>query len=605
MNRYRHIWRLMAYRPWLYAGNALAWTVIHMMPLLPGLIIKAFFDRLAGDPGVVSWAAVAIITVTLAHIAVIYVGALTDSLHRFLMSALLRHNLLQGILRQPGARALKEPQGDVLSRFREDAEQVEDVISFTLDMVGTACFAIVALVILLSIDARLTLLVFLPLAGIVAIGQALGNRIESYRRAAREATGRVTDAVNEMFAGVQTLKVAGAEERVITRFRVFNDQRRVAMVRDRVLTEGYDAVVLNTVSIGTGLILLLAARSMTAGAFTVGDFALFVSYLRFVTDFGVFWGELIARYRQAGVAIQRMAALLDGPDTGELSAPAALYLGAAPAAAPQAADRGAPAGDGATPLIRLAAQGLTCRYPDTGRGVTGVDLAIERGTVTVITGRVGSGKTTLLRALLGLLPAETGTVLWNGNAVADPAAFMIPPRCAYTPQVPNLFSETLADNVLLGLAGGEADVGQAIRTAVLEDDVAEMADGLATMVGPRGVRLSGGQIQRVAAARMFIRRPELLVFDDLSSALDVETERRLWERLFERDGITCLAVSHRHAALRRADQIIVMGDGRIVDRGSLDELLGRCAEMRELWRADDGAQREVAAGADEPDDGQR
>jgi ATP-binding cassette subfamily B protein len=106
------------------------------------------------------------------------------------------------------------------------------------------------------------------------------------------------------------------------------------------------------------------------------------------------------------------------------------------------------------------------------------------------------------------------------------------------------------------------------------------------MIGPRGVKLSGGQRQRTAAARMFVREPELLVFDDLSSALDVDTERRLWERLFARPGLTCLVVSHRRAALRRADQILVLRAGEIIDAGTLLELLARCSEMQELWQGD-------------------
>ena len=211
-------------------------------------------------------------------------------------------------------------------------------------------------------------------------------------------------------------------------------------------------------------------------------------------------------------------------------------------------------------------RGLSATHPTTGRGISDIDLTLERGSFTVISGPVGAGKTTLLRALLGLMPADGGTVTWNGHPVSDLAASMVPPHAAYLPQVPRLFSESLADNVLLGSDPDAVDLDGALRTAVLETDLRGMPDGLATRLGARGVRLSGGQAQRVATARAVARRPDLLVLDDVSSALDLDTERALWDRLVRDTQVTLLVVSNRPAILARAHRVITLDHGHVAQQ---------------------------------------
>ena len=471
MNPLHFWWRLVRFRPGVYTIGVGLYIGYTLSLAFSGLILRAFFDRLAGEPGALAITTVLLLQLGNTLLAMVGLGGANANNfynYRLATQALLFRNLFARLLDRPGAQPLPPGQefsvGGVINTLREDVHQTWEFDLHLGDLFGFGLTAVVAVIAMLQVSIPITLGVFAPLIAIVLITNRLSDRIERYRVASRTASAQVAGAIGEIMGAIQ---VNNAEERILAHFRRLNETRRQTIVRDELLMRLINALSGNTVVIGTALVLIFAARAMQRGDFTVGDCALCVAYIWPITEWFRNIGALLAVYKQTGVSIQRLQTLMQGAPPTQLTTPAPIYLTGElpplPAVIKTEEDR----------LAVLDVCGLRYRYPTPAGASEGanqfqldkIDLRIERGSLTIITGRIGAGKTTLLRVLLGLLPKDAGEIYWNGKLVTAPETFFIPSRVAYTPQAPRLFSDWKGVRVARSATSSMARIAPSWRTS--------------------------------------------------------------------------------------------------------------------------------------------
>lgn len=541
--------RLVSFRGRHFWLGSAAWVAYFVYPIVPGLLTARAFGVIQNDGPVRE------LVVLLATVAVLEmtVRIALRAAHRYFMlgftasGGLAQANVVHAQLASGGpdhaVRAISV--GDAMTRLRDDPEDLTRFVDNWVDMLGSALFAVVAVVILMQTHAAATVVALVPLVLVVFGNRAIGHRIRRYRRISRQETSTVSTFLNATLGASLTVKLAGAQPGVLARLDSLNRRRAAAMVRDQVWTEGLFTVNSGGASMCVGLALVVAARS----GMTASEISLFASYAAHLVWLPVRVSAVMVGRRRFEVSAGRLDELL----------PASAVGGPDPLTVHRALPvLGGPPLDPVEPVARLPLRSLVVDDLTVAeRGLRHLSFELVPGTLTVVSGPVGSGKSSLLAAIIGQLALDGGEVRWNGTTVTDRAAFFVPPQSAYVAQVPSLFAATIADNIALGLDVDDRRLAEALHLAAFDLDVAGFPQGLATVIGSRGVRLSGGQSQRLAAARALVHRPELLVIDDLSSALDVDTEMRLWDAVADA-GLTVLAVSNRPMALRRADQVITL-----------------------------------------------
>jgi ATP-binding cassette subfamily B protein len=373
---------------------------------------------------------------------------------------------------------------------------------------------------------------------------------------------RLSDRILEAYSGIGTIRAHAAEAAASARFEERNQiylalQLRVAAIR------AYGMPVLGFSGlVGTGIVVWVGGNRVIADQMRVGDMATFTALLLSLVSILTSLAWVLAAVSRGVVSLGRIDTVLQTPD--DLPEPIDDFEVEAP------------------PQLEL--RDLSFKYPDGDESVLqGIDVAVKPGQTLGIFGKTGSGKTTLVNLLARVHTPPPGTVLVDGHDITELPLQHYRDALAVVPQSPFLFSTTLRDNIAFG---GETDpteddarLEEVVDSACLADDISQLPEGMQTVVGERGVMLSGGQRQRAALARALYRERPILLLDDVLSAVDQGTEVRMVEAIRNlRGGIhgvapTTVIVSHRTSVLEHADEILVLDRGRVIERGTHDELI--------------------------------
>ncbi|BEI24766.1 SmdA family multidrug ABC transporter permease/ATP-binding protein [Vibrio fluvialis] len=466
---------------------------------------------------------------------------------------ILREQFYHRLLRQGQAFYNQHSTGDLMARATNDIDAVEmaagEGILSGFD--GLMTFILVLVMMFVFIDWQLAVLAILPFPFMGYGFYKLSNRIHHQFKDTLDSFSTLNEQAQQSVAGIRMIKSMGREAIEADKFERIAEQSAQSTYKVQHSEALFDPII--QLSLGAALLiaLLMGGWQISSGNLTVGQLTSFTLYLSELIWPMYAFGWLMNILQRGNAAIGRLEELLNLPDSIN--------------------DQGSiePAG------YALAIEHVSFHYPETGQpSLSNISLQVGENRVLGIAGATGAGKSTLLHLLMRYWEAEQGSIEVSGIPIQSIPLPALRNLYAYVPQDAFLFSMSIMENIRIGRSeASDEDVHQAAKLAAIHDDILQFPEGYQTLVGERGVTLSGGQRQRISIARALISQAPILVLDDALSAVDIKTEKVIIEHLQQRREQTLIVVSHRLSAIERADEIVVLAHGEMIEKGTHRELI--------------------------------
>lgn len=526
----------------------------------PARIIGQVVDKIVASELNAEWLGTQLVIL----VGIILVAYITESIWTYYIfighyeiQKELRVKLLRNNLRKKIPFYAHFRTGDIITRSSEDVMTIGVMMGFGMfALMNSSLMVSVSIYMMVTtISLPLTIAAILPLPILSYLVYKWGFEVEEEYNKAQKAVSQLNNEVLEMIDGTYVIRAYGQEDAMMDEFR---EKTKKAMKQNIIVAEiesRFIPLAQLFMMISFAIALLYGGYLVSTGDMLVGDVIAFQVYMGSIMGPMFMIGDIITNYKRGKVATERINEVLKHDDEIERGGIKALET-----------------------IESIEFKNFSFTYPgEEAPLLKDINLTLNKGETLGIVGKTGSGKTTLLMQLLHQFPYRGEKLLINGEPLIDYDPQMVAGHLAYVPQEHTLFSRTIRENMLFGKEDAtDEEIWQALTLASFDGDVKRMPEQLNTMVGEKGISLSGGQKQRLSIARAFLRNRECLILDDALSAVDAKTEREIIAHLQEeRGGCMNIISAHRLSAIRHADEIVVMNEGRISERGTHEELLAQ------------------------------